>query len=335
MTSIPFVIYRDSPGSGFFSNVFYVLDNIAYARRHGWIPVVDMQRHITLYNEDQVFRGTLNAWEYHFEQPGKMSLEQAISRPHFDNGGRRTGLYTGLVWGPLPEGPHLNALRLQVSGSLQLRPGIVEEAKAGGPLRPDSTIGVHYRGTDMHNKVGHPAPAPISHYVEVTRRRMEELNLNTVFLATDEQDAVRVFVKEFGDAVIVNYRGFIDLAKLDDSLGRGGEIPPIHKAPKPLAIGVSYQRGKEVLLDALRLGMCAHLVAGRSNVAIAALLLGRHESSPSEIAPRGISDGRTGVLPLRYLQRSSVGNRLVNGLAWRLRERAMFYTRHRYAANNR
>lgn len=61
-----------------FSYFNTILGGIAYADKKGYIPVVDMKNYPNTYLfSDEV--GRVNAWEYYFEQPGGMSLEESSS----------------------------------------------------------------------------------------------------------------------------------------------------------------------------------------------------------------------------------------------------------------
>ena len=73
-----YIIRRKSVNSGLFSGVSIFLGHIRYALSKGWIPVIDMQNYGNPYLAPEKF-GKENAWEYYFEQPFHIGLEQAYS----------------------------------------------------------------------------------------------------------------------------------------------------------------------------------------------------------------------------------------------------------------
>ena len=58
-----YVIRRNPPGAGLFSNFLHVLGHIMIANKRKLTPIVDMENYETLYNEETFINGTRNAWE--------------------------------------------------------------------------------------------------------------------------------------------------------------------------------------------------------------------------------------------------------------------------------
>ena len=61
-----YVIKKNFTPSGFFSNLFFVLDHLNYAIKKKYIPFVDMENFPNPYNEKKKIRNTKNSWEYYF-----------------------------------------------------------------------------------------------------------------------------------------------------------------------------------------------------------------------------------------------------------------------------
>ena len=73
-----YVVWRSMgrpPGAGFFSIVTSILAQIDIAEKKGLIPVVDLETHPSIYQEDEALMGTRNAWEYYFDQPAGRALQ--------------------------------------------------------------------------------------------------------------------------------------------------------------------------------------------------------------------------------------------------------------------
>ena len=68
-----YVIWR-THGAGFWSIVASTLAHCDIATQEGLVPVVDMENHASVYQEDAPVRGTRNVWEYYFQQPAGRSL---------------------------------------------------------------------------------------------------------------------------------------------------------------------------------------------------------------------------------------------------------------------
>ena len=62
-----FYVIKRSPGTGFFSNVLFVINHLMIAKKNNYIPIVDMENFPTIYNEiNEIFK-IKNSWEYYFE----------------------------------------------------------------------------------------------------------------------------------------------------------------------------------------------------------------------------------------------------------------------------
>lgn len=66
-----YVIKRKFIPSGFFSNLFFVLDHLIYSLKKGLEPYVDMDNYPTVYNEKNIINKTSNSWEYYFHNLSK------------------------------------------------------------------------------------------------------------------------------------------------------------------------------------------------------------------------------------------------------------------------
>lgn len=69
-----FLIRRQPPGAGLFSNMNHVLQGIVRSRELGLRPVVDMQNYWTWYSNPKVFLNTLNSWEYFFRPMSDLKI---------------------------------------------------------------------------------------------------------------------------------------------------------------------------------------------------------------------------------------------------------------------
>lgn len=272
-----YIIYRSAGGAGFFSNYFWVLGHVLFARKFGYIPVVDMEHYPTLYSEDQPINGTSNAWNYYFEDVSDISLQEVYEQGNYVLAkDKPLHKYAEKYCDPEYRFPSFKAVSYYtpfIERYLKVRQELREEFDSEWTRNTASfnqTLGVHIRGTDMKNNLGHPMPADAQTYLRRVRAVLDEHpDIDSIFLATDENDVKEAFEKAFRDT---SYTLFMNEAfrvwdtDADKKTGihelKVENARPLHK----------YLLGKEVLQDAWFLHKCDYLVCGQSNITNAAIL---------------------------------------------------------------
>lgn len=122
-------------------------------------------------------------------------------------------------------------------------------------------VGIHIRGTDMKSTQDHPIPPHVLQFINALDNIQKRERISKIFLCTDEESIVEQIRNKYGNMVVCTtaYRS-------DDGesihKGHNGEKRQYHH----------YLMGREVLVDALVLSQCEHLICGHSNVAYAAIL---------------------------------------------------------------
>ena len=71
-----FYVIKRTPGTGFFSNITFILNHLLISEKHGYIPIIDMENYKTIYNEKISVKNTFNAWEYYFEKLNNYELTE-------------------------------------------------------------------------------------------------------------------------------------------------------------------------------------------------------------------------------------------------------------------
>ena len=122
-----------------------------------------------------------------------------------------------------------------------------------------NTLGIHARGTDFN--VGfknHPIMITTEEYLYTAKKLFLSGDYDSLFLATDDKNILKMFENEFGDK-LVYYR---DTYRSDDIEGPHSKVSnrPLHH----------YKLGLEVLRDAYTLAHCDSLICGLSQVSIMA-----------------------------------------------------------------
>ena len=274
-----YIICRPALGAGFFSNYYWVLGHVVFAKRLGYIPVVDMLNYKTLYSEDEAVDGEKNAWNYYFENVDEAGLEEAyrsnkyiLARPEPLH--KYANRYCDINY-RFPSEKAIDYYYPIIKKHLVIKQSIERQLENDwlDLKKKGKIIGVHVRGTDMKNNLGHPMPADIPQYFEEIEKIIStDDKACLIFLATDEKAVIWEFKSRFEgiSEVIVNEAFRSDEQTGDKKTGihelKADKIRDKHK----------YKMGLEVLKDAWCLSRCNYLVCGHSNVTNAVILWNNH-----------------------------------------------------------
>ena len=261
----PYVIYRDNLGCGFWSNFSCVLQGLDHAEQAGLIPVVDMERYPTRYHEDDDWLGTRNAWEYFFEQPAGLSLNDALLLDPTDNQGCTVGRFLSIHL-VAPSDELTRRARKLLKKYIRIKPHVMAIADAlMAPGVHENTLGVHVRGTDMRGgqAILHAVSSTRATYLDQAAQLDRARAFSKIFLASDERETVEMFQQHFGSRLITN----------DCHRTSAGDVPSegYEWLFRPQRERHRYLLGLEVLVDALLLSRCGHMLCGISNVSQSAI----------------------------------------------------------------
>jgi hypothetical protein len=236
-----YVIFREPPGSGFFSNVFHVLGHIWLADCLGLTPVVDMLNFPTLYNEADPIHCTGNAWEYYFDQPAGYSLEDAWQSRH-----------VAFCDGKFPWKIYDTALAASVSRRfLHVHESVLAEVDSFQRefFRDKTILGVHIRGQEQKTAPGHPTPPRLEQMLKRAGTILSTHPVDALFLVTEEQSYLDAFRAAFGEKL------------LHTAAFRTYDVNAYHLQPYPRPLHM-YRLGLDVRKDTLLLSRCQYLLAG-------------------------------------------------------------------------
>ncbi len=272
-----YIISRSAQGAGFFSNYMWVLGHVIFARKLGYIPVVDMENYVTLYSEEEPVNGERNAWNYYFEDVGGVTLREAYESGRYVMG-KDMPLHkyeekycTGNYRFPTRKAIAYYApiIEKNIVIKKELRESFEREWEKN-VSGDDMVLGIHVRGTDMKNNLGHPVPAPVSVYRDRAIRILRENpEITGIFLATDECNVKEYFERVFRDT---KWKLFLNDAFRVWDTGekkRTGVHETQVEAPRPQH---KFLLGREVLQDAWFLKKCNYLLCGHSNITNVVLL---------------------------------------------------------------
>lgn len=259
-----FLIDMEESHSGFFADHNRLLALLYFADRYDMKPVVRYHPGYC-YAEKHAVNGTTNPFEYYFEQPAGISLDdiqacQRVFRSRKENsyevnrlcedgnGYTRSETY-------LNEMARITAKYIRLNAVVKQKLDQDMQALAG----TGSILGLHIRGTDFkQNYNGHPVQVGIDEYLDATTKLLQRNAYEKIFLATDDEEAIEKYQKQFGDQVIF----YQDVIR-----SRGSDTVMHSEIPRE---NHHYLLGYEVLRDMYTLAACDGLIAGLSQVSYAA-----------------------------------------------------------------
>ena len=264
-----YIIRQRTESLGLFYRFELVAGHIRHALSNGWLPVVDMQNYPNAYLPPEKL-GKENSWEYYFEQPLRIGLEQAYSgdnvilsaiSPACGQPSSAMSFYTN-------QNDILTEWRMLTKlGLLKIKPALMAEISA---LREklfgskNRILGVHLRGTDyVANKPkNHPIPPPIEFAVSTIIEKMETWQCNKLFLATEDKKIIEVVRSIFGDLCITLNQEYVDY--------KPGEVVSFMRINRE---NDHFLQGKDYLTEMVLLSMCNSFIAARCAGTVGVMLM--------------------------------------------------------------
>lgn len=172
-----YIIRRMYKTTGLFGIYKLFASHIRYALYNGWLPVVDMQNYSNAYLPPEKL-GKENSWEYYFEQPLRIGLEQAYAGENIilsngdSTGGQPPNSKTPFLGNAQmsffenKDGILIEWRMLVKLGLLKVKPELIKEISAVRKklfTPTDRVLGVLLRGTDflVRKLPNHPIPPPL------------------------------------------------------------------------------------------------------------------------------------------------------------------------------
>ena len=264
-----YIIRSVGESNGIILALIVFAGHIRYALSKGWLPVIDMQNYPNAYLAPEKL-GQENSWEYYFEQPLRIGLEQAYN-------GKNVILGAQKIIAPCPnDGVSFfenqnNVLvewrMLRKLGLLKIKPQLLEEIYATRKklFAPnDRVLGVHLRGTDYVSSkpTNHPIPPPLELAVSTVIAKLNEWDCNKIFLATEDKNIVQNFKEIFGDFCVTFDREYVDF-----NPGQAVGIVRIDREND------YFLQGKEYLMEMAILSMCNSFVTARCSGSVGVMIL--------------------------------------------------------------
>lgn len=207
-------------GAGLGTYVLNALCGISFAIENQYIPVIDWKNcHVRQYDASK--SGRENVWEYFFEQPFNVTVEQAYESENYyvidDVSTFPFGNSTWL-WGRYDDfdDNEVMILRSYYQKYIRLNKKVKEyfkQYRSQQNLDSGNIVGVVCRGTDYKDK-------PVWHtsYISIDKifRHIDELytimDVDKIFLATEDKEILESFEKRYpGKVIFPNAKRYYDL----------------------------------------------------------------------------------------------------------------------------
>lgn len=250
---------------GFFAEFLFTLIRLYFAADRGFTPYVYWGEDFLYYEPDGI-DGEKNAFLYYFKPVSEVSSSDRAAHmllaTHYHISDVQNRLSTH---GYDVSDEYMDGLSSMVKKYIQYNKKTQDYLENGYELLigDKKALAVHFRGTDYRRQYNnHPVFVTIEQEIEKVREILNIKDYDVIFLATDEQEAVDIFQREFGDKVKV----FEDTWRADD----GDESIAYSRADRE---NHRYLLGLEVLRDQYMLTRCDGLVCGISNLTLSARMM--------------------------------------------------------------
>ena len=231
------------------------------------IPIADMQVCENAYHyENEV--GRINTWEYYFEQPAGISVNEALAYENF------TVRDTVLCPNPRQYAPfyynqdgQLDYWRGICRKYIRFKPQVLERlTKLNEAAQGKRILGVLVRGTDYValKPKDHPIPPTAEQAIAKTREVMQEKVFDIVYLATEDKNILAKFQEAFNEKLLLPEAQYINYDY--DNPKFLADYDPDRKNDK-------YLRGLEYLVSMLFLSKCQGFITSITSGSVGVMCL--------------------------------------------------------------
>lgn len=263
---IIYYIHEEGENMGFFAMYRAWLEYLYFADVCGYTPVVRAGKNFP-YRENMLVHGTGNPFEYYFNQPAAITVQEAkkSNKAILSDLVHRqmvelvfTGKYSHYQY----TDRYMAEMAQIVKKYIRFNNHTVNYIRKGMGLadfEKEKILGVHVRGTDFRAQYdNHPVYVAEEEFFGEIDRIFDQNTYTKIFLATDDERTLKKFTQRYG-SLVVFYRD-VERSRSNQSVAFGKGRRKAHK----------YFLGLEVIRDMYALSRCKGLIAGISQVAICA-----------------------------------------------------------------
>lgn len=264
------LLENQSHHAGFCALWVYFLNRLSFSDKKGFYHVIDWNES-EFYQEDHPIHGSNSIFEYYFEQPCGISLEDARksnfvvydwNNPEFGyNDTFHVGDTNDYKFTTEDIEQFAKIQRKYIHLHKDIESSIKEQIEKLFQGKTN-VLGVHARGADTKiGYKGHPTIVTSEDYIDETQKMAEKLKADLIFLATDDQEMLDQFKEVFGDKLVY----------YEDVIRSTGTVMNcfIEKERE----NHHYLLGLEVIRDVYTLAACRGFVCGMSYVSFIVQIL--------------------------------------------------------------
>lgn len=259
-----YLIDMDYADWGFFAYLNTLLRHLAFADRFSLTPVVRYSKNC-LYADALFTDKYSNPFEQFFLPVSEVSVASALrsysvsrARVYWDGNDR-------LNYSLQLKQPEIECYGKEYKKYIHLRPELQKQIDNDicCLLQGKKTLAIHQRGTDYVNQAfpGHPIPVTVEQQINKIRALLPRYHCEQIFVATDEQKLLEQFLRAFPGKVVYHKDCKRSMDGTATMLG-GQNIK-----------GVPYKNGVDVLRDVYTMAHSSVLLAGYSQVSLAARII--------------------------------------------------------------
>lgn len=258
-----YLIEKSDYSAGFFWLWKAMLQRIDYAEKYNLTPVM-------IWGEKTVYKdpnGNPNPFEDYFQPLSGISAESALHsanvvRPKWNLDGTWK-LKTSASYDLAGLEKDLDRYVELQKKYVRLQPQVEEQIQGElrGLLQGKKTLAVHIRGVEWGNIKGHPIPVGLEAYMQLIDAAVEQHGFQQIFLATDSDDTVAAMRRRYGESLVC----FQDVAR-----AKAGSHTLVIFDQQSIKETSPFRMGYEVLRDMMALAESQGLIAGLSNISLAA-----------------------------------------------------------------
>ena len=283
---IYFIIRREPPGAGLFSNLNHVLQGLIEAEERELIPVVDMQNYWTSYSLSVPVNGTRNTWEYFFYQPTIHSLNEAYASKRYvlSKGNRIAGDHwlteKNLAFALDPE--KVLEMNRTLTKYVKLNPfalAALEYVKDSLAWKPEENLGVSLRGTHylQIEPHGHPKQPDLETVFAEIEKAQEAARHKKIFLACEDSDIRKAVESHFPGLILRNFR---DMKFFKDFVSN--ELNLSKRNLEVMSMSLGY------LIEIILLSECKSCVTSLANGSVIGIALNQDGFEYKKIMENGV-----------------------------------------------
>lgn len=251
----------DVSTNGFFSLMdLYTIRKLDIADRFGFLPYVNWGKNI-IFSENELIRGTHNAFEYYFEPVSLLTREEVLQSKNVCFA-HELNLREFIVGGDLYNVSeeemerYVYIYKKYIRLNIHMQKYIAKEIENLGI--DERTIAVHIRGVEWGNVKNHPIPVLLEKYIEHIDKLLAGNDYDRIFVATDSEDSLDQMKLRYGQKMVF----YPEVSRTP----KGSKKLAIFNEEQKKEKNGKYNLGVEVIRDMLSLAECGGLIAGLSNV---------------------------------------------------------------------